>query len=257
MRDEMFPLLINPYTGNELRHDGDSLMDAVTEECFPIRNGIPVVLHQDAIVGLNRLYQKRYDWLGYMYDFFLQAAGPFFGAKKLFGEIAEAISVETNDRVLETSVGTGLQIRNLAQHGKEARYFGLDISHGMLRKCQRNARKWGLDLGLVQGNAETIPFASETFDVVFHIGGINFFNNKGDAIREMIRVAKPGARIYVGDETEKLLEDHPLVYLGIQQKPDGGVYEPPLRFVPESMRNIATQEFWDGKMYLVSFQKPE
>lgn len=33
------------------------------------------------------------------------------------------------------------------------------------------------------------------FDTVFHVGGINFFNDRARAISEMIRVARPGTKL--------------------------------------------------------------
>jgi len=68
-------------------------------------------------------------------------------------------------------------------------------------------RRWGLQGDLFLGNAECLPFADSSFDVVFHVGGINFFNDRAKAIREMIRVAKPGSRILIADETEEHVKD--------------------------------------------------
>ena len=56
------------------------------------------------------------------------------------------------------------------------------------------------------GNAECLPFKDKSFDVVFHFGGINFFNDRAAAIREMIRVAKPGTKFVIGDENEDLAQ---------------------------------------------------
>ena len=87
-------------------------------------------------------------------------------------EYLDELEVKDGDRVLEVSVGTG---RNLQFLPRGAQYFGLDISWGMLKQCQRNARKWNLDVALFMGNAECLPFKKELFDVVFHFGGIKLF----------------------------------------------------------------------------------
>jgi len=257
MRDDIIELIMNPYSGNDLKQENDFLVDVSTNECFLIKNGIPVILREEEVKGLNRIYQKRYDWIVYFYDFFMGTLGSLVGAKEVFKEIADIIEIESSDRVLETSIGTGLEIENLIKHGKMADFYGLDISFGMLKKCRRNAIKWKTDIRLVQGNAETIPFKDEVFDMVFHIGGINFFNNKGKAILEMIRVAKPGAKIYIGDETVKQLEEQPAIISRFYQKPNFEVYDPPLRYIPEDMLNVINHKLWGGKMYLIAFQKPE
>ena len=257
MKDELLTLLINPYTGDELKREGDLLVDVTTGEKFAINSSVPVLLRKEEITGLNRLYQKRYDWLVYIYDFMMLTLSPLIGGKEAFRSIAEIIEINSGERVLETSVGTGIEIKNLVDHGKKADYYGMDISYGMLKKCRRNVLKWNVDIKLVQGNAETVPFKDELFDVVYHIGGINFFNDKEKAIQEMIRVARPGARIYICDETVKQIEEQPKFISIFYQKPDPEIYEPPLKYIPGNMQNVVNHMLWDDKMYLVSFQKPE
>ena len=77
----------------------------------------------------------------------------------------------------------------------------------MLANCQANLHRWQFQADLFLGNAECLPFADESFDVVFHVGGINFFNDRAKAIREMIRVAKPGSKILIADETEEHVKE--------------------------------------------------
>ncbi len=257
MRTELRSILINPYTGNRPDLRDGALVDPETRERFPVIGGIPIMLREQEVEGLNRLYQRRYDSLSPFYDFFMTTVARLVRADAVFGEITEAMDVRSGDRVLETSVGTGRQIKSIIDHGMAADQFvGLDISMGMLRKCQRNMRNWRHPLDLVQGNAEFLPFADDTFDVVLHIGGINFFNDKERAILEMVRVARPGARLYIGDETEKQLQEQPSLINRFYQKPDAGTYASPVDLVPDTMEKIDNRELWDGKMYLISFQKP-
>ncbi len=257
MRDNILELLINPYSGNDLKKENDFLVDVITGEKFATKNSIPVVLREEEVTGLNRLYQKRYDWLVYFYDFMMLTLSPLVGGKEAFQSIAEIIEVKSDDRVLETSVGTGIEIKNLVDHNMQADYYGMDISYGMLKKCHLNSLKWNIDIKLVQGNAENIPFKDEHFDVVFHIGGINFFNDKEKAIQEMIRVARPGGMIYIGDETVKQIEEQPKFISIFYQKPDPEIYDPPLKLIPQDMINVQNHLLWGEKLYLLSFQKPE
>lgn len=76
---------------------------------------------------------------------------------------------------------------------------------GMLQKCQK---KWSAktNLSLVHGSAEDLPFADNSFDIVFHSGGINFFSDKAKVISEMIRVAKPGTKILIANETADYID---------------------------------------------------
>ena len=88
------------------------------------------------------------------------------------------LEVKPGDSVLETSVGTGLNFKYLP-HGVELAGLdlaGLDLSSEMLLNCQANLHRWHMDATLVLANAEDLPFADSSFDVVFHVGGSNFFN---------------------------------------------------------------------------------
>ncbi|RQD85144.1 MAG: methyltransferase domain-containing protein [Methanocalculus sp. MSAO_Arc2] len=253
-QEEIISLLRNPSSGEALDAEDGVLIDSVSGEQFTIRDGIPVILRPDDIYGWNRTAQRGYDWLSLVYDFIYRFN--LGNIQTWLNEIATIIEIHPKDRVLETSVGTGQQFRNLHNHGVEGRFYGNDISFGMLRRCRKNQIKWGVDIGCVQGNAEALPFGDEMFEVVYHIGGINFFNDKEMAIREMIRVAQPGGRLYICDESVKLREKSSL-FGRFMPDPDTGVYDPPERFIPDDMLDVTTCSLWDGLFWMVSFHKPD
>jgi ubiquinone/menaquinone biosynthesis C-methylase UbiE len=74
---------------------------------------------------------------------------------------------------------------------------------GNADQLQAQSKSWCVSGDLFRGNAECLPFADSSYYLVFHVGGINFLNNRAKAIREMFRVAKPGRRILITDETEE------------------------------------------------------
>jgi ubiquinone/menaquinone biosynthesis C-methylase UbiE len=101
-----------------------------------------------------------------------------------------------------------------------------------------------------------LPFADSSFDVVFHVGGINFFNDRAKAIREMIRVARPGSLLLIADETEKHVKD-------IYEKGLPGLYKnrkqpvsAPIDLVPPEMREIHLEALRNGMFYALTFRKP-
>ncbi len=65
----------------------------------------------------------------------------------------------------------------------------------MLRYAVRYTKKWR-NVILIRANASHLPFPDNIFDAVFHVGGINTFEEKELAVREMVRVAKRGAKNY-------------------------------------------------------------
>lgn len=85
-------------------------------------------------------------------------------------EYLQELEIKDGDRVLETSIGTG---RNIQYLPRTASYYGIDISWGMLKQCQKKGRRQNWDLELFLCPAEGLCFQDNVFDVVYHVGGIN------------------------------------------------------------------------------------
>lgn len=93
---------------------------------------------------------------------------------------------------------------------------------------------------------------------MFHVGGINFFNDRARVIAEMIRVAKPGTKIVIVDETEKVVKEiyeKNRVTRRYFQKRETPV-ACPVGLVPGDMAEITSKEIGDGRLYCLSFRKP-
>jgi SAM-dependent methyltransferase len=89
--------------------------------------------------------------------------------------------------VLEVGCGTGLILRQVAAVSESA--VGIDISPGMLEK----ARERGLDVR--EADVIRLPFEDEAFDVVYSFKVLAHVERSQDALREMIRVTKPGGTL--------------------------------------------------------------
>ncbi len=226
---------------------------------FPIVDGIPHFIQPEELTGFNRRFSRMYDWFSWAYRAFSRIAFAYIGMDEETGrrEITDRLEPR-GGRVLEVSIGPGVNLPYLMNRSDVGEVFGLDISLGQLQRCQSYVAKkgWGVDLFL--GNGEQLPFQDEAFDGVFHVGGINFFNNKKSAIDEMIRVAKPGARILISDETEKGAQGYERFIPGFKKSFGGRRLEivPPLALVPASMQERRVFDVWQGWLYCIEFRKP-
>jgi SAM-dependent methyltransferase len=101
---------------------------------------------------------------------------------------------DVRDRtVLEVGCGAAMCSRWLAQRG--ARTVAFDLSAGMLRHARAGAAHTGIDVPLVQADAQHLPFASGAFDVAFTaFGAVAFVADSGRVMREVARVLRPGGR---------------------------------------------------------------
>lgn len=115
---------------------------------------------------------------------------------------------KNNISVLYVSIGTGRDLEFIPAYIDRSRisFFGADISSEMLKKC-RNKFEGKLNISLVHCCAEDLRFKDNMFDIVFHVGGINFFNDKQKAVNEMIRTAKNGSKLLIADETNDPIEN--------------------------------------------------
>ena len=226
---------------------------------YHIVDGIPHFILHEQLSGFNRRFAGLYNWFSWGYRPFSKIAFAYIGMDEETGrrEITDRLDPH-GGKVLEVSVGPGVNLPYLVNRPDVGEVFGLDISLGQLLNCQRYVAKkgWGVDLFL--GNGEQLPFKDEAFDGVFHVGGINFFNNKKSAIDEMIRVAKPGARILIADETEKGAKGYEKFIPGFKSSFHGkrDVIVPPIDLVPKEMFEMRAFDVWKGWMYCIEFRKP-
>lgn len=101
----------------------------------------------------------------------------------------------TGKRLLEVGAGMGTDHAQFAKHG--ALTTDLDLSRGHLEHARRNFALRGLQGRFIHGDAENMPFADESFDVVYSNGVIHHTPNTRRVVDEMYRVLKPGGRLIV------------------------------------------------------------
>jgi len=258
-----FDPLICPECHGRLNVGGEKetgeLSCAVCGQKYPVINGIPRFAGYESLNGLNRRFAGLYDWFSIFYRLFSKAAFAFIGTTEDQARFEILDKLDPRGSVLEVSIGPGVNLPYLFEYPAVREIYGLDISNGQLAQCQNYALNKGWVVHLYQGNAEKLPFQDETFDSVFHIGGINFFSDKQKAITEMIRVAKPGARIVICDETERGAQGYEKTLPGFKRSFQGrrDPVKPPVDLIPEGMLNVVLDErVWKGWFYTLEFCKP-
>lgn len=107
-------------------------------------------------------------------------------------KIADAARIQPGYQVLDVACGTGVLTRYL-EESRKAQVIGIDQSGAMLSVASSAAPQIRWD----EGRAELLPYANNSFDAVVSQFGFSFFHNAEDAIKEMIRVVRPGKYIAV------------------------------------------------------------
>ncbi len=178
---------------------------------WPIKRGLARLFTEQRVHGTDRLLRALYDAAPGLHDPMTRFLLPLIDGtsedhlRQNYMPLLELDALpEGPVRILETGVGSGANlplVRAQRPRGTPTEIWGLDLSEGMLGHCRRRLRREpDPDLRLLMADAHHLPFPDDSFDRVFHVGGIGGFEDPALALREMARVAKPGTPIVAVDE---------------------------------------------------------
>jgi ubiquinone/menaquinone biosynthesis C-methylase UbiE len=177
----------------------DGLSCAHCVRSYPLRDGVLVV--KDEPTADNRIARDFYDsplWPKFRFweRFFWVCNG---GERRSRDVILRHLPKQPELNLLDVAIGDGVYLDWLPDDWS---VIGIDVSTAQLTSCRE--KHPSRDLRLVLGEAECLPFRDHHFDAVLSIGGFNHFNDPEAALREMVRVVRPGAPIVVSDEMPDL-----------------------------------------------------
>jgi ubiquinone/menaquinone biosynthesis C-methylase UbiE len=119
---------------------------------------------------------------------------------QIVGEnLCEAVDLRSNQRVLDVAAGNGNV--TLAAARRFADVVSTDYVGALLERGRERAQAERLPVEFREADAENLPFADASFDVVLSTFGVMFTANHPRAASELVRVCRPGGKIGLANWT--------------------------------------------------------
>jgi len=114
-------------------------------------------------------------------------------------EFLSRIKIEPGARILDVASGAGQTAIPMSRLG--AKVTGVDIATNLIEQARARAQAEGLDARFEEGDAEMLPFADGSFDIVISLIGAMFAPRPELVAAELKRVCRPGGKIIMGNWT--------------------------------------------------------
>jgi ubiquinone/menaquinone biosynthesis C-methylase UbiE len=155
-------------------------------------------------------------------------------------ELCEALDLRAGQRVLDIAAGNGNV--SLAAARRWCDVVATDYVPALLGRARERAIAERLDIAFKEADAEKLPFADASFDVVVSTFGVMFTPDQDKAAAEMLRVCKRGGKIGMANWTPQGFIGQLFKTLGAHLPPPEGVKSPALWGTRERLAELFGKE---------------
>ncbi|ABD69952.1 Methyltransferase type 11 [Rhodoferax ferrireducens T118] len=179
---------------------------------------------------------------------------------QIVGEtLCEALDLRAKERVLDVAAGNGNA--TLAAARRWCDVVSTDYVGALLERGQARASAEGLAVQFTEADAENLPYADGSFDVVLSTFGVMFTPNQERAANELARVCRPGGKIGLANWTPPGFIGELFKLIGRYVPPPAGVKSAVLWGTEDRLRelfgeSIATLET-SRKNFVFRYRTPQ
>jgi SAM-dependent methyltransferase len=181
------------------------------------------------------------------------AAGDFPDIAKFIigasGEALNALDPQPGDKLLDVAAGTGNLAIPAAQRGAEV--TALDITPELLEVARERANEAGVEIDFIEGDAEEMPFADDSFPLVASVFGMMFAPRHEVAAAEIVRVLEPGGSFALAAWAPEGMNGRMFAVLGKHMPPPPPDFVPPIAWGAEDY----VAERFDGSGARLTFSR--
>lgn len=134
------------------------------------------------------------------------------------------LRIQEGDNVLEIGPGNGKHVRDFMLLADGITYFGIDISEIMVAEASADYADYS-DVSFQLSDGKVIAFQDNSFDKIFTVNTIYFWEEPEAYLKEIWRVLKPGGTLCIGFIPEKVMQKIPFVKYGFNLYSEGRVRE--------------------------------
>jgi ubiquinone/menaquinone biosynthesis C-methylase UbiE len=134
------------------------------------------------------------------------------GNQELIRATLGLLELSPNSRLLDVGFGGGLSLELAARRG--VRHLGgVDPSEAAVERLRTRPSRWlkGVELSVMQGRVEALPFGDAEFAAVLSTNTIYFWPELEPALSELRRVLAPGGQLALGFSTNEKLKSFPAI----------------------------------------------
>lgn len=263
MDSDILRFLSCPACGASLQRsptaDSADLCCGSCGRAWPVRDGIPDLTFPDDLQKEDSESRTFWNRIARFYDVINLVTGLLRGVStsKERRELVAGLGLAPGSAVLEVATGTGRNLEYLTEAvGEKGVVFGLDLSAPMLGIARQRAGRLQGRIQLTLANSQHLPYPDGIFDAVLDGAGIKYYPDKGRAMREMLRVVRPGGKVLITElgmppgRPPTLRQRSLLLWI------PGFREGPPLDSVPENATEV--QLNWDSAetYFALEFRRP-
>ena len=179
---------------------------------------------------------------------------------QIVGEnLCEALDVRAGNRVLDVAAGNGNA--TLAAARRYCDVTSTDYVASLLDSGHARAQAEGLPVQFQQADAEALPYADASFDIVMSTFGVMFTPDQEKAAAELVRVCKPGGRIGLANWTPESFIGQLFKTIGKYIPPPAGVKSPALWGTTARLQEMfgghASEIVAEPRMFVFRYRSPE